>query len=90
MQDIDAVIHMAALLHVVNPPPALREEYERVNVGGTANVINSAVRAGVKRVVFVSTIAVYGDSFGEILTEDAVPQPQTFYAQTKLSAERLC
>ena len=89
MQDIDVVIHMAALLHVMNPTTALREKYERINVGGTANVINSAVRAGVKRVVFVSTIAVYGDSCGEILTEDAVPRPQTFYAQTKLSAERL-
>ena len=36
MQDVDAVVHMAALLHIVNPPPELREKYERVNIGGTA------------------------------------------------------
>jgi hypothetical protein len=30
---VDAVIHLAALLHIVNPPPELREKYERVNIG---------------------------------------------------------
>jgi len=37
MQGVDAVVHLAALLHVVNPPPELREKYERINVGGTGN-----------------------------------------------------
>ena len=49
--DMDAVVHMAALLHIVNPPPELREKYERVNIGGTATVVESAIKAGVKRVV---------------------------------------
>ena len=31
MQDIDAVVHMAALLHIFNPPPGLQEKYERIS-----------------------------------------------------------
>ena len=34
MQGVDAVVHMAALLHIVNPPPELCAKYERVNVDG--------------------------------------------------------
>jgi len=42
MQGVDAVIHLAALLHIVNPSPELREKYERVNVGGTSTVVEAA------------------------------------------------
>ena len=35
---------MAALLHTVNPPPELREKYERVNIGGTATVVEAAIK----------------------------------------------
>ena len=86
---VDVVVHLAALLHVVNPPPELREKYERINVGGTATVVEAAVKAGVKRVVLASTIAVYGPSNDRILNEDSTPHPDTFYAQTKLAAEKI-
>ena len=89
MQGIESVIHCAALLHIVNPPASLREMYKKVNVEGTATVIKAAVQAGVRRVVFFSTIAVYGNSGGRILTEDSLPHPETFYAQTKLDAETI-
>jgi UDP-glucose 4-epimerase len=89
MRGIDAVIHLAALLHIVNPHPDLQPEYERVNVGGTAIVVEAARQAGVGRMVFFSTIAVYGGSAGGILTEDSPPRPDSFYAQTKLAAERI-
>lgn len=89
MRGVDVVLHLAALLHIVNPPPALRDQYERVNVGGTSTVVEAAVKAGVKRVVLFSTIAVYGSSSGQVLTEDSAPRPDTFYAQTKLAAEKV-
>ena len=88
MRGVDAVIHLAALLHIVNPPPELRKKYERINVGGTATVVEAAVKAGVKRIVLASTIAVYGPSNGRILNEDSPACPDTFYAQTKLAAEK--
>jgi nucleoside-diphosphate-sugar epimerase len=89
MQGIDAVIHLAALLHIVNPPPSLQAEYERINVGGTAAVAEAARQAGVGRLVLFSTIAVYGDPAGGILTEDSPTCPNSFYAETKLAAERI-
>jgi len=80
---------MAALLHIVNPPPEMREKYERVNVGGTATVVEAAIKAGVKRVVLFSTIAVYGPSDGCVLNEMSPTHPDTFYAQTKRTAEQI-
>jgi len=89
IQGIDRVIHLAALLHIENPPPALREKYENVNVGGTAQVMEAARKAGVKRVVFFSTISVYGQVRDAVLTEDTSPRPRTYYAETKLAAEKV-
>jgi len=86
---VNAVVHMAALLHIVNPPPELREKYERVNVGGTATVVEAAIKAGVKRVVLFSTIAVYGPSDGCVLNEMSPTHPDTFYAHTKCAAEQI-
>jgi len=87
MQGVQGVIHMAALLHIVNPPPELRGKYERINVEGTATVVDAARQAGVRRLVFFSTIAVYGASAGSVLTEESPAHPDSFYAHTKLKAE---
>jgi UDP-glucose 4-epimerase len=89
MRGVDAVVHMAALLHIVNPPPELREKYEHVNVGGTATVVEAAIKADVKSVVLFSTIAVYGPSDGRVLNEMSPTHPDTFYAQTKCVAEQI-
>jgi nucleoside-diphosphate-sugar epimerase len=89
VQDMDGVIHLAALLHIVNPPPELQEKYERINVGGTATIVEAARQLGVKRLVFFSTIAVYGASSGGVLTEDSPLHPDSFYAQTKVEAEQI-
>jgi len=89
MQGVEGVVHMAALLHIVNPSPALRTQYERVNVEGTRVVVEAARKAGVQRLVFFSTIAVYGYGQGRLLTEDSIPHPDTFYAETKLAAEQI-
>jgi UDP-glucose 4-epimerase len=85
----DVVVHLAALLHLVDPAPALRGEYERVNAGGTAAVIDAALAEDVSRVVLMSTIAVYGHGTRARLDEESPPHPDTFYAETKLAAERL-
>ncbi len=89
MEGVGGVIHLAALLHIVNPPTELRPRYGRINVGGTENVVTAALRAGVTRLVFFSTIAVYGPSAGVVLTEDSPLRPDSFYAQTKVEAERI-
>ncbi len=89
MEGVEAVLHLAGLLHVVNAPASLRGEYERINVGGTAIMVEAAARAGVKRFVFFSTIAVYGRTSARILAESASPRPDNDYARTKLAAEQV-
>jgi UDP-glucose 4-epimerase len=86
---VDAVVHMAALLHIINPRPEMREKYVRVNVGGTEAVVDAAIKEGVQRVVLFSTIAVYGASGGRVLDELSPTCPDTFYGQTKLQAEQV-
>ncbi|MEN6317423.1 MAG: NAD-dependent epimerase/dehydratase family protein [Syntrophaceae bacterium] len=89
MQGVDSVIHLAALLHVMNPTPEMREKYERINIGGTATVVDAAIKSGVKRVVLFSTIAVYGPSGNCVLNEMSPTHPDTFYAETKCVAEKI-
>lgn len=86
---VDAVVHMAALLHIVDPPLEMREKYVRINVGGTAAVVEAAIKMCVQRVVLFSTIAVYGHSDGSMLNEMSPTYPDTFYAQTKHAAEQI-
>jgi len=51
--------------------------------------VDAVLKAGVKRVVFASTIAVYAPSGGRVLDEESVAYPDTFYGQTKLAAEAI-
>ena len=83
----EVVVHLAALLHITNPSPTQRTEYERINVEGTGMVVAAARRASVKRLVLGSTIAVYGPHPGQVVTEHSVPHPDTLYGETKLAAE---
>ena len=85
----EVIVHLAALLHIVDPPPEMRAEYERVNVEGTAAVIDAAFSEAVSRVVLMSTIAVYGYAARTRLDEDSPVHPDTFYGETKASAERV-
>ncbi|MDP2989369.1 MAG: NAD-dependent epimerase/dehydratase family protein [Kiritimatiellota bacterium] len=89
MQGVESVVHLAALLHMVNPPEHLQELYRKINVGGTKNVVESAIKANVGRILFFSTISVYGDTGGEIVDEGTTPRPDTLYGRTKLDAEKL-
>jgi UDP-glucose-4-epimerase GalE len=82
-----AVVHMAALAEVgesVRQP----ERYLDVNVNGTAAVIAAARAAGVDRLVFSSTAAVYGEPERVPIDEDDPLSPANPYGATKLAAER--
>jgi UDP-glucose 4-epimerase len=85
----EVVVHLAALLHQFGNASDLDRHYERVNVGGTENIVSWAMAEGVRRVVFLSTIAVYGPSAGLLIDESATPHPDTVYGRTKLEAERV-
>jgi len=85
LAQVDVVFHLAAAQHEMNVPDA---HFRRVNVDGTRNVLDAALRQGVKRVVHGSTIGVYGSADG-VLDEDSPCRPDNIYGVTKLEGERL-
>jgi UDP-glucose 4-epimerase len=86
LQDVDCVYHLAARVSV--PESVLYpREYNAVNVGGTVSVMEAMRDVGVKRVVLISSGAVYGDQPEQPMREDAVPNPRSPYAVSKLAAE---
>jgi nucleoside-diphosphate-sugar epimerase len=82
----DVVVHAAAAL----PIQASRESIVSVNVGGTAQVLAAAADAGVRRVVFVSSTAVYGVPKVHPIGEDAPLVGVGWYGESKIEAERVC
>jgi nucleoside-diphosphate-sugar epimerase len=91
LRGVDVVIHLAARVHVMHeaahdPLAAFRA----VNVEGTANLARQAAQAGVKRLVYVSSIKVNGESTParQAFSENEVPHPQDAYAASKREAEQ--
>jgi nucleoside-diphosphate-sugar epimerase len=91
LDGINSIIHLASRAHVVNervsdPIAHLRA----INVDSTLNLARQAIKAGVKRFVFISSIKVHGEATqpGRPFTADDPPNPQDPYAQSKLDAEQ--
>jgi nucleoside-diphosphate-sugar epimerase len=85
----DLVYHLAAKTSVpesVEKP----EAYWRANVEGTLHVLKGAADAGVERVVFISSAAVYGPSDTVPKVETMRPEPASPYATTKMVGEFAC
>jgi UDP-glucose 4-epimerase len=89
MRNVDYVFHLAAFVSV---PESVRQplECERINGAGTLHVLEEAAAAGVKKVFFASSAAVYGDSPEVPKVESMLPEPRSPYAITKLLGEHCC
>jgi nucleoside-diphosphate-sugar epimerase len=83
---VDFVVHLAGIAHT--GPGIPEADYDRVNHQATAALAQAARKAGVTRVVFVSTIrAQTGPQADHVLTESDAPQPTDPYGRSKLAAE---
>jgi UDP-glucose 4-epimerase len=84
----DAIIHLAAITSLPdcesNPLETLR-----INVSGTANVLEFARRYNVPHVIFASTSAVYENTDAEVFTEDLEVNPRLYYSLSKKMAEEV-
>jgi nucleoside-diphosphate-sugar epimerase/UDP-N-acetylglucosamine:LPS N-acetylglucosamine transferase len=90
LHSCDVVAHLAAVADV-NDVHAEPEDAERVNARGTVTVLEAARRAGVKRIVYASTIWVYSDcAEDEVDEETLLPAPSHLYTSTKLAGELYC
>lgn len=83
---VDAVVHMAAY-SLVGESVAVPAKYYRNNVTATLSLLDAMVRHSVKRFVFSSTAAVYGDPASVPITEESPTQPTNPYGETKLAIE---
>jgi len=90
MQGCDAVIHAAAVYEVGIPAsqrPAMRE----ANVGGTERVMKVALEEKVPRIVYVSTVGIFGNTHKQVVDE-TYENPETdftsYYEETKLEAHK--
>jgi len=89
LADIDAVVHLAARVHVMRDRAADPErEFDRVNHQATATLAAQAAAAGVRRFIFLSSIKVHGDASDHPLSASDAPAPDDAYGRSKLAAER--
>ena len=86
LQEVDCVYHLAARVSVPESVLYPRED-NAVNVGGTVSLMEAMRDVGVRRVVFISSGAVYGDQGNQPLKETPTPTPRSPYAVSKLAAE---
>jgi UDP-glucose 4-epimerase len=86
---VDYVFHLAAMVSV---PESMEKPVEcnEVNARGTLILLKEAARAGVKKLVFSSSAAVYGDNPESPKLETMKPAPKSPYAITKLDGEYYC
>lgn len=91
LADVDVVIHCAARVHVMHDTEAdPLAAYRRSNVEGTLHLARAAVQAGCRRLVFISSIKVNGESTvaGQPFSEASPPAPCDPYGISKLEAEQ--
>jgi len=86
MQGIDYVFHLAAMVSVPESMAKISECVD-INVNGLINVLEEASDAGVKKLVFASSAANYGDNPTVPKVETMYPEPKSPYAITKLDGE---
>ncbi len=91
MEGCDAVIHAAAIYEVGIPKKQHPEMWE-ANVAGTERVMKAALDAAVPRIVYVSTVGIFGNTHKEVVDE-SYRNPETgytsYYEETKLEAHKL-
>jgi dihydroflavonol-4-reductase len=89
MQGVEVVFHTAAYVELGLVDAA---QMERINVEGTRAVLETARAAGVRKMVYCSTIGVYGDTQGRVIDETFQREQQDFsspYDSTKYKAQQL-
>ncbi|HEV7678874.1 MAG TPA: NAD-dependent epimerase/dehydratase family protein [Candidatus Dormibacteraeota bacterium] len=89
MQDADAVIHGAAV-YEVGIPASQRAAMEATNVQGTENVLGAALKLKIPRVLYISTVGVFGNTHGKVLDESGPlgSGEGSWYERTKIAAHR--
>jgi UDP-glucose 4-epimerase len=88
LEGVDAVVHFAAVI-AVGESTREPELYFSNNIGGSLSLFEAMAKAGVRRLVFSSTAAVYGNPQSVPIPEDAPFAPVSPYGESKATVERI-
>jgi nucleoside-diphosphate-sugar epimerase len=89
LEGIGTIIHLAARVHIMDDPSSdPLTEFRKVNVEGTAKLAQEAAKAGVRRLVFISSIKVNGEENVTPYKPDSTPNPSDPYGISKWEAEQ--
>lgn len=93
LKDTDCVIHCAGKVHFINEDNNANM-YQSTNIEGTKNLAEQAVKAGVKRLIFLSSVKVNGEETGyeykdKIFSNKSLANPKGAYAISKYETEKL-
>jgi len=85
----DIVLHACGKAHIVPKTEAQKQAFFDVNVTGTKNLCKALERSGIpKAFVFISSVAVYGSDFGDLIDESHPLEGTSPYAKSKILAEQ--
>jgi nucleoside-diphosphate-sugar epimerase len=85
----DVVLHACGKAHVVPKTEAEKQAFYNVNYQGTVNLCSALEKVGVpKALIFISTVAVYGCEYGDMITEEHPLEGDSPYAESKIMAEK--
>ncbi len=83
--DIDFIVHLSALTN----PNIEKEKLYKVNVEGVKNICEFAKIKNIKKIIYLSSVSVYSEVCGKIITEETKTKPINYYGETKLAAEEV-
>jgi nucleoside-diphosphate-sugar epimerase len=86
LNNAEAVIHLAGKAHDLKKTSDPTAYYE-VNFELTKKLYDAFLKSNAKKFIFISSVKAVADSVDGVLTEDAIPNPQTAYGKSKLMAE---
>ena len=85
----DVVLHAAGKAHTVPKTEAEKQAFYDVNYQGTVNLCTALEKVGApKALIFISTVAVYGCEYGDLITEEHPLEGTSPYAESKIMAEK--
>ena len=89
LERYDVVLHACGKAHVVPKTEEEKQAFYDVNYQGTVNLCSALEKVGVPKVlVFISTVAVYGCEYGDLISEDHPLEGDSPYAESKIMAEK--
>lgn len=85
----DVVLHACGKAHVVPKTEAEKQAFYNVNYQGTVNLCRALEKVGIpKALIFISTVAVYGCEYGNLINEEHPLEGTSPYAESKIMAEK--